>query len=64
MVRRLQSNPNSMRKIVTELGNVSGQVMDTQMAVVETYEESLSAHDQITDLQNAVVEIYEMILGG
>ncbi len=39
-------------------------ILDTQVALTETFEKALSAEATITDIQLAIVELYEMILGG
>lgn len=42
----------------------SNDILDTQMALTETFEKALSAEADITDIQLALVELYEMIMGG
>lgn len=42
----------------------STDILDTQMALTETFEKALSAEADITDIQLALVELYEMIMGG
>lgn len=39
-------------------------ILDTQVALTETFEKALSSEADITDIQLALVELYEMITGG
>lgn len=42
----------------------STDILDTQIALTETFEKALSSEADITDIQLALVELYEMIMGG
>ena len=43
---------------------ISNDILDTQIALTETFEKALSTEADITDIQLALVELYEMIVGG
>lgn len=42
----------------------ASDVVDTQMAVAETYEKVIDAECNVTDIEMAITELYEMMLGG
>lgn len=57
--------------IAERLGSVEGDLTDTQLALIENYDLSLTtaedvsvAQEELTDVQLALVEIYDLIMGG
>lgn len=62
--RKGKSHIPGIREVQSNVDEVSQNVMDIQLAVVENFEESLKVQEEVTTLQNAVVEIYEMLIGG
>ena len=42
----------------------ASDVVDTQIAVAETYEKAMDTENDVTDIEMAIVELYEMVMGG
>lgn len=58
-------------KIIEHIDNLAkaneqnaSDVVDTQIAVAETYEKAVVTEGSVTDIEMAIAELYEMILGG
>lgn len=53
---------------IDNLGKANEQnasdVVDTQIAVAETYEKAMDTENDVTDIEMAIVELYEMVMGG
>ena len=58
-------------KIIEHIDNLAKEseqnasdVVDTQMAVAETYEKVINTECDVTDIEVAITELYEIMLGG
>lgn len=51
-------------KLAMQTEQNASDVVDTQIAVAETYEKVVDTECDVTDIEVAITELYEMMLGG
>lgn len=54
-----EETPSEMEKLQSRVAELETQLTDTQLALVEQYEENLLLQEEVTNTQLALCEIYE-----